>query len=344
MGKLEFCEQFVYLDRQLISFQDRPYLGDIYAAGSRKLVLRCSRQTEKSTFLVNTLVYEACTRPGTSILFVSPRLDQARVFSHSRLIPCLEHSPLIRRTLLGRGAQRRRVMDLRFANGSQLFIRAAYHSADAARGISADLLLVDEFQDIAAGDLPVLQETLSHSADGRTVLTGTPKLVDNHLDGMFAQSTANKWTIDCRGCGKPVILDERCLGPEGVTCPDCNAGIDVRQGRWVAHNPSATWGSGFWVNHLMVPWLSYDEILDRQRVYDLARFKNEVLGLPTSIGEHVVTRAELENCCTDRPVIRSLAEVPRVREGELIAGIDWGGGGTSRTAVVIGHMRSDYVF
>jgi len=44
-----------------------------------------------------------------------------------------------------------------------VFVRAAYHSADAARGISADLLLVDEFQDIAAGDLPVLQETLSHS-------------------------------------------------------------------------------------------------------------------------------------------------------------------------------------
>ena len=28
----------------------------------------------------------------------------------------------------------------------------------------------------------------------------------------------------------------------------------------------------------------------------------------------------------------------------MIAGIDWGGGGTSRTVVVIGFMRSDYVF
>ena len=35
----------------------------------------------------------------------------------------------------------------------------------------------------------------------------------------------------------------------------------------------------------MVPWLDYDEIIDRQLVYDLARFKNEVLGLPTIIGE-----------------------------------------------------------
>ena len=73
-------------------------------------------------------------------------------------------------------------------------------SADAARGISADLLLVDEFQDIAAGDLPVLQETLSHSTDGRTILTGTPKSIDNHLSAVFHQSTANEWTMTCEGC------------------------------------------------------------------------------------------------------------------------------------------------
>ena len=61
MGKLDFCEQFVYLNGKPISFNGRPYLPRIYACENRNLVLRCSRQTEKSTFVANTILYKACT-------------------------------------------------------------------------------------------------------------------------------------------------------------------------------------------------------------------------------------------------------------------------------------------
>ena len=197
---------------------------------------------------------------------------------------------------------------------------------------------------MAAGDLPVLQETLSHATNGRTILTGTPKTIDNHLEIMFRQSTANEWTIECGGCGKGVILDERCLGPTGIICPECQTPLDPRQGHWVARNPAAVWGEGFWICHPMVPWLNYDEILDRQRIYDLPKFKNEVLGLPTTLGENVVTREELEACCGKTPMATTLKDVPPQGRDRLIAGIDWGGGGTSRTVLVIGFMRSDYAF
>ena len=174
MDKFDFCKNFVYLERALISFAERPYLPAIYAA-QRNLVLRCSRQTEKSTFLVNTILYEAFMRPGTTMLFVCPRQEQARVFIHTRLLEAIDQSPAIRRVLLGKSGRRPQVTNMHFANGSTLFVRAAYHSGDASRGLSAQLLLVDEFQDIAAGDLPVLQETLSHARNGRTILTGTPE-------------------------------------------------------------------------------------------------------------------------------------------------------------------------
>jgi hypothetical protein len=96
-----------------------------------------------------------------------------------------------------------------------------------------------------------------------------------------------------------VILDERSIGATGVSCPDCGALVDPRRGRWIARNPQATWGDGYWVCHPMVPWLNYDKILERQQTYDLAKFKNEVLGLPTTAGDHMVTRAELEACCSE---------------------------------------------
>ena len=101
----------------------------------------------------------------------------------------------------------------RFANGSEVYIRAAFHSADAVRGIDGDLLLVDEFQDIASGDLPVLEETLSHSPLRRVLLTGTPKSIDNHLENAFRQSTGYEFQVPCSNCEYAVILDDHCLGP-----------------------------------------------------------------------------------------------------------------------------------
>ena len=307
-------------------------------------VLRCSRQTEKSTFLANTILYEASSWPDIRMLLVCPRYEQGRVFCRSRLFPSLEQSPLIRRLLIGRTYRRPQMAHVIFENGSQLYVRAAYRSADACRGVSADLLMVDEFQDIAAGDLPVLQETLSHSSHGRTILTGTPKLVDNHLEAVFRQSTACEWQVPCARCRRGVILDERALGPGGPICPACQQPIDPRCGQWVPRNPAATWGAGFWINHLMVPWVNYHEILERQRTYDLARFRNEVLGLPTALGDHVVTREELEACSTNQPMAQSLRDVPAKPRPTLVAGIDWGGGGVSRTVLVIGFMDQGYAF
>jgi hypothetical protein len=342
---INFCRRLVYLKGKLITFDGRPYLSAIFASTARNLVLRASRQVEKSTFLALKILFLAASCPGIQLLYVCPRDEQALIFVHSKLMPLLDESPLLRQVLLGNCRRKPPVRNMRFANGSQLFVRAAFHSADAVRGISADVLLIDEFQDIAAGDLPVLQETLSHAERGSTILAGTPKLDDNHLQAMFNQSTSNEWTTTCSDCGKNVIPDERCLGSTGIACPQCQVSLDLSTGRWVPRNPDATWGDGFWINYLMVPWAqNYDQFLERQRVYDFARFKNEVLGLPVSLGDHLVTIVELQACCTNKPMAQSINDVPAHFRDNIIAGIDWGGGGTARTVIVVGYTRPDAVF
>ena len=96
MTRFEFCEQFIYLKGRPISFADRRYLQAPYNSKARRLVIRASRQVEKSTFLVNTILHTAVTRPGSHIIFVCPRQEQARVFSGSRLLPTIQQSPVIR--------------------------------------------------------------------------------------------------------------------------------------------------------------------------------------------------------------------------------------------------------
>ena len=337
MDRFRWVESLIYLKGKPISFEGRPYLRDVYNSTARRIVLRCSRQVEKTTFICNVVVHAAMTIPGVHIVVVFPRQEQSSVFAKSRLRPVIAESPVVRRLLLGSRTRDPHVNHMRFANGSEVFIRAAYHSADAVRGIDGDYLLVDEFQDIAGGDLPILEEALSHSEHRRVILTGTPKSVDNHLEDAFSRSKAHEWRVPCQ-CGQQVFLDEKCLGLESPICPDCQSGINPSQGIWVPRNPNSIWGDGFTLNHLATPWLNYTELLERQQSYNPALFRNECLGLPTCLGDHIVTREDVERCCQQYPMATSREDIRVKHRNALVAGIDWGGGAVSRTVLTIGYM------
>lgn len=187
MNPLEWCESFLHLRGRPISFDERPYLPAIYSSQARRIVLRCSRQVEKTTFICNVVVFLAVRFPGVRIIIVFPRQEQATVFAKSRLMPVVTDSPVIRKILIGDKGRKPQVTHMQFRNKSEIYIRAVYHSGDTVRGIDGDFLFIDEFQDIAGGDLPVLEETLSHSPHRRVLNTGTPKSVDNHLEDVFGR-------------------------------------------------------------------------------------------------------------------------------------------------------------
>jgi hypothetical protein len=338
LDRFEFTCNFVHLRGKPISFDGRPYLKQVYESESPRLVIRASRQVEKSTFLVNSIIYFAVSQPGIHIACVFPRQEQARVFSQSRLRATIEGSPLIRRLLLGKDGRKPKVTHLRFRNSSEVYIRAAYHTADAVRGLDADVLIVDEFQDIAAGGLPVMEETLSHSQTSKLILTGTPKSIDNHLEAVYSGSTAYEWHVPCKECGDAVILDGACIGRCRLECPNCGEPINTQTGTWVPRNPQSKWGDGFWINHTMVPWIQHAQLVARQQTYDPAAFRNECLGLPTTLGDHIVTREEVEACCTGVRMATGLGDIHPTLRNRMLAGVDWGGGGVSRTVLVIGHI------
>ncbi len=337
-GPLRFAETFIRLEKDLpFTIEERPYLPAIYADSNRDLVLRCSRQTEKSTLLMNLLFHRLAMMPGLHAAYVAPRVAQARTFCDERILATLAHSPLLRRRLQGKQPQLGSA-NLRFANGSTLYIRSCYQSADALRGLTYGLLCVDEFQDIAPGSLAVMREAMSHQHQRQVILAGTPKEIDNQLEVSYRESTQNAWRIHCEACGSDSAPNLQVLGPTYLQCPSCQAPLDVRAGAWHAYNPGAA-AAGYWVNHLMVPWFAYPEILERRRTYEEALLLNEVLGLPSAVGSHVVTLAELQACCRNFAMPKSIHEVPREGQDRLVAGIDWGGGGGARTAICIGYLN-----
>jgi hypothetical protein len=75
MKPFEWCGSFIYLRGERISFDRRPYLPPIYNSSARRVVLRCSRQVEKTTFICNMVTYLACMIPRVKIIVVFPRQE-----------------------------------------------------------------------------------------------------------------------------------------------------------------------------------------------------------------------------------------------------------------------------
>ena len=341
MHLLDIARAVVHLDGKLITFEDRPYLPAIYASKTDQIVLRWARQTEKSTTLAICILLTAARDPSARILVVQPRKEQLRIFRETRLRAILTDSPTLWKVLGGRRAN----LTAEFwalANGAQIFFQSAYQTADSARGISATMLVLDEAQDLAEDSLPVLQQTLSHAPRKRVLISGTPKLTDNFLEVCYSRSTRNEWVTPCPKCKHESVPDERVLGKDGAVCAECGHPICLSKGHWVARNPDSTWGDGFWINNLLVPWKAYGEILAERDTYAPPQFRNEVLALPSVIGDYAVTQAEVEACCTDRPNAldhenhRRLGIVPN----SLTLAADWGGGAKTRSAfALIGYGR-----
>src|SRR3954451_9349852 len=122
MSFREFAEFAIRLKGRPFSLADRPHLWDLYDCVANNLVVRASRQCEKSTYLVNVILYYAIMHPGVSILFVAPRHDQGALFVRDRLQPAIWNSPLVKAQLWANNARRMPIKDIWFDNGSSLHV------------------------------------------------------------------------------------------------------------------------------------------------------------------------------------------------------------------------------
>ena len=118
--------------------------------------------------------------PYFRTLYVSPTVDQTKVFSNDRVAPPMEGSPVIKDYYMSTTLIQN-VFTKQFLNGSKIYLRYALLTADRLRGISADMNVWDECQDIRADIIPVVRETMSRSMYKRSVYAGTPKRTQGTL-------------------------------------------------------------------------------------------------------------------------------------------------------------------
>jgi hypothetical protein len=231
------------------------------------------------------------------------------------------------------------VFEKGFANGSMMFLRSAFLTADRARGISSDLCAIDELQDMLISNLPVILECLSHSKHKIQRFAGTPKTFENTIEQYWEKSSQCEWMVpcDCTGGDKGRFwnfLDAKSISKKkGVVCKNCGKRLDVSTGKWAAANPGCSL-VGFRIPQLMVPWIintprDWEVLVHKFETYPEAQFANEVLGLSYDHANKPISQAEIQACCTGGPMWSSPSSPEAMHDAKhhiLFAGVDWGEG------------------
>ncbi len=96
LSRAEFAETFLYLNGAPFSLERYPHMRAIYNTDAKITLAKTSRQVAKSTMLANIILAQCAMQPYFKALYVSPRMDQTKLFSHERIAPVIEQSPILK--------------------------------------------------------------------------------------------------------------------------------------------------------------------------------------------------------------------------------------------------------
>lgn len=344
------------------------HLYPIYNRPSNAILLKFGRQTHKSTTIGYKIPLPCIKYKNYHSLYVAPTGNQVSVFSTDKLDGSLRGSNVITDHYFDTKTKDQ-VSYKEFKNGSKIYLRSAFHTADSIRGISADQTCIDEVQDIVSDHIPVIEQCMSHSLAkwkhlkqftpnlpmhlfNSRIYAGTPKTVENTMESYWGQSTQSEFLIKCQnqGCKKWNYINENNIGDTRLICNKCGGPIYYRDGQWVTMNNDG-FIDGYRLPQIVLDWINDEEnpeswrinVINTKKIYSIEKYFNEVLALPYAAAKHPLSVSQMEACCGDyEPIDHNFIGHWLVKGNPTFAGIDWGKGdtasGTSYSVLFIGTI------
>ena len=304
-----------------------PPIAEIMRDEHPFVVVQKSAQVGATEAMVNLALWTADTEYAGRghVLYLMPTQGQMDDFAQARFDPAIQDAPYLRARLQPepprrKGADSKR---LKRIGPGYIYMRGSDSSRQVA-SVGADLVILDEFDQMAEGTLELAIRRLASSARGLLRVTSTPRYPETGVNGLFLQSDQRYYHLRCPACA----LEQRLCWPDNidlerelVVCRQCGEPMDVlAPGRWIATAPGNDRIRGYHLSRLYSPWANIPQMIEASEATGLVatqEFQNSDLGEVFSPPGGGVSLDALDRCRADY----SLGDY---RQQRCVMGIDVG--------------------
>ena len=280
---------------QPIEFRNHRFLKDIYDDFSPVQVIRKASQVGFSTMAILKTFWAAKHR-GYNIIYTLPTFGDVGQFVPSKVNSLIENNPF----LVAWTKDKDSVSQKKIGKGFIYYRGTFSHKTEAEKmeagvGImlSADLLCMDEADRSDQAILEQYESRLEASDYRGKWYFSNPSSPRTRSQKLWEESDQKHWFVKCSHCGKWQYLDYWLNIKDGqFVCQHCGGIItddDRIQGQWARKYKNRDI-SGYYISHLMCPWISARQIQKEYETKTKQYFYNFVLGLPYVGSDIIVNR------------------------------------------------------
>lgn len=295
---------------QPLDFHTHRFLIDIYEDKSKYVVLEKAAQLGLTTAQIY-LSFWIARYMKMDIIYVLPSFSDVKDFSGGKVNRIIEQNPILQGWTEDKDS-----VEQKRVGQSTIYYRGSWNER-AALMISADMLILDEFDRSNQAVVEQYESRLQHSKHGYKRIFSNPSSSDFGVDKYYKQSDQKKWHIT-HSCGKTYPMEENCVdyNTEKYRCPKCLGIItseEIRMGEWIA-TAQGEW-SGYRIPLWVYPAIEASKICEYKRTKSPDYFANFVAGEPwAGTGNKISVQEVLKNCTSQI----------NDQTGQIIIGVDSG--------------------
>lgn len=248
---------------------------------------------------------------GWDIIYVLPTATDVKDFAGGKVNRIIDQNPILQNFVKDKDS-----VEQKRVGKSTIYYRGSW-SDRAALMISADWLILDEYDRSKQEILEMYESRLQHSKIGKKSIFSNPSAPDFGVDKYYNKSNQKRWYIT-HSCNNTYEMDESCVdyAREQYICTKCDGIItsdQIRNGKWVATS-KGEW-SGYRIPLWIYPKVTAAKIAEYKRGKSAEYFCNFVAGMPYVGGGNKVQASTVLKC---------IDLAPNMQEDRVIIGVDTG--------------------
>jgi len=280
-----------------LEFVNYRFLKDIYEDMSPVQVAMKASQIGFSTMKILKSLWLAKTR-DYNIIYTLPTFADVGQFVPSKINAIINTNPVLQEWTKDKDSIFQKKVGKGFIYYRGTFSKSGQEKAmEGGVGImfSSDLNIHDECDRSDQSVMEQYESRLEASKFRGRWYFSNPTVPNTLSQKVWMKSDQKYWFIKCKGCNEWQYLDYWNNIKEGkFVCKKCGKEFsddDRRNGQWVKKYKDRDI-SGYWISHLICPWISAKSIEEAYNNKSKQYFYNFVLGLPY-IGSDIVVNRDI---------------------------------------------------